>query len=187
VLSESLCHLALIKGDAGRLATDDALAVARQYLEAQIPAAGAEAIIRVTRVPAGDTHDLLGAALERPLLECLHQASRGARCRVRVVSPRVLRALASLDGDATRISGHLVCADTASAVIVSLRRGAWTHLRTRRVDAPNVAQWTQSLEQAEALAGSGARDVWWCGALPPGQLPGWTLRRLPLTNAGGLA
>lgn len=192
LLSEGLCKLALVKGDTGPLAAEEAEALARHCFR---PATGvadglSAAVFRVAPVKgvAGQRH-LLCAALDAAAFDHIREALPGGAWSLGALRPRLVGIAAGLRRDLDRFSGHLVCADSRSAVLVAVREGSWLQVMTRRrwTDRGTTeAEMLQMLERSEALSATGSREVWWCGAPVNGaQLPGWSFRHLPREGVSG--
>lgn len=190
MLSAGLCQLALVKGATGTLAADEAQALAQHCLRprlAGVPEDPAAAIFRVAPVKgvAGQRH-LLCAALDAAGLEHIRQALPADAWSLGALRPRLVGIAAGLARELDRFSGHLICADSRSAVLVAVREGSWLQVMTRRRGTDRAAtepELRQMLEQSEALSATGSRQVWWCGdPINGAQLPGWGFRLLPRTG-----
>jgi hypothetical protein len=190
LLSAGLCQLALVKGATGALAADEAQALARHCFRpkpAGMPEGPLGAIFRVSPVKgvAGQRH-LLCAALDAAGLDHIRQSLPEGAWSLGALRPRLVGIAAGLARELDRFSGHLICADSRSAVLVALREGSWQQVMTRRRATdrtPPEAELRQMLEQSEALSATGSRQVWWCGAPISGaQPPGWSFRLLPRTG-----
>jgi hypothetical protein len=99
---------------------------------------------------------------------------------LRALRPRLVGVAAGLGRELDNFSGHLVCADSRAAVLVAMRDGSWLQVMTRRTGAahePVAGKFQEMLEQSEALACTGSREVWCCGdVIGNTQLEGWKLR-----------
>jgi hypothetical protein len=193
LLSADLCKLALVKGDTGSLAADEAEALARHCFRSALPGApdgSSAAVFRVTPVKgvAGQRH-LLCAALDARGFDHIREVLPGGAWSLGALRPRLVGIAAGLRRELDRFSGHLVCADSRSAVLVAIREGSWLQVMTRRRGAyrdTTEAEILHMLEQSEALSATGSREVWWCGApVNSALLPGWGFRLLPRDGAPG--
>lgn len=189
VLSESLCQLGLVKGDTGSLSATESAAVAQHCFRTRLPAGpdgSPAALFRVAPVRGGaGRRQLLCAALDAAGYDQIRRAVPGGVWSLRALRPRLVAFAADLGRALDRFSGHLVCADGRSAVLVAMREGNWLQVMTRRTGPAGPAQdsLAQMLEQSEALSATGSREVWWCGEPAPARhLAGWTLR--PAMAAG---
>jgi hypothetical protein len=133
------------------------------------------------RYCVADRSTVLGAAVEKALLEALEDMARNHRCTLRSVSPLWLCAANRRRRRLARRSEWLVLAEARAVAYGLIERGTWRVVRARAVDASGqgagVAQW---LERENRNLGTTVRNVVFAGESREEELPAeWKVERMP--------
>lgn len=182
-LSESYYHLGLIRTGSDNVDTGELATIARHHFRPLLGEAASEHDYRAVLASA---QTLLCCAIDMTGSTALREAIAQAGCVITSLRPRIATFAAVHAQALQSFTGHLIVSDAHTALLATLRNGAWLHAGMRRTD--NSPGWlSTALAQTELLAASGGRIAWLAGHAHGVALDGWQVRRTNDFSAGPLA
>lgn len=183
LLGDALIEFGLLRAEQAALSAQELAAMASHHFHHTFGDAAQAWVCRTAPVPgpAGQPR-FLACAVDRALIEALEALAAAHGGRLAGAWPRLAGAAARLESQAPGRAGHLLSLDGERASLAAFGDdGGWRQLLSRRLAGAGetiTVALSQTLEQAEALAATGSRQVWYAGSEANLAVPGWQVHRL---------